>query len=364
LWSKLLTRLAAIVAVVVVAGCRDGSPKYSIPKFEEDIPASFQIMADDIGVEAIYDMYVWKDYVLVIAYDASSSQLLHVYDKRTGGKVTGTLTYGRGPGESILGHMYSTMDAEKGMMYFNDPSRGCRISCDLAALTSGEDIYPCKDDAPLHDAWMNKFFDLRDGHSLIVKGASSPSTDTIDSQRFIIRDIDGHIVSRSNEYPFEEAGNFRDNLYSFAPADMSPDRSKLAMAAMYGAVLETFDVTGAFTVRARATRFFIEPKIGDDINVQPQKSISGFLEICATDDAIFATYDGEHEEGDYGKGSDVFYGNIAVFDWDGNPKEIIRCGREIRNLCMDESEGVIYAVLSNTDGIRSLAKLALHDIAH
>jgi len=50
---------------------------------------------------------------------------------------------------------------------------------------------------------------------------------------------------------------------------------------------------------------------------------------------------------------------IAVFDWDGSPRELIRTDYRIEKLCFSESENTFYAAVMDRDGIMYLAKMKL-----
>ena len=49
----------------------------------------------------------------------------------------------------------------------------------------------------------------------------------------------------------------------------------------------------------------------------------------------------------------------AVFDWEGHPLMRIRTSTRIEDLAYDEAEGVLYAILSDTDGVMHLGKMKI-----
>ena len=58
-------------------------------------------------------------------------------------------------------------------------------------------------------------------------------------------------------------------------------------------------------------------------------------------------------------GDRLTYTKIAIFDWEGNPIELIHTDYSIDKMAYSEAENTIYAAVTDRDGIMYLAKLAL-----
>ena len=145
----------------------------------------------------------------------------------------------------------------------------------------------------------------------------------------------------------------------YTPYSASPDKSRLAIGTLHGTVLETYGI-GQDSIAPIAVRVFEEPDIdvssgGYDYN---ERTVLGFYDIYAFDDRILAAYDGEVNPY-WNSGDRQTYTKIAVFDWEGNPLELIHTDYKIERLCYSETENTIYAAVMDRDGIMYLAKMEL-----
>jgi len=340
----------------LLGGCAQDKVQYSAPKFETEAEARFEVFSEELEFNAINDIYSYKSCVVVIATNAEVGTWLHLYDKETGTLVAEAVHSGRGPGETIMGALNTSFDRDKGIVRFCDLEQGCSAVCDLNKVAASEGGDAVSDEYLFSEGWAMRTIPLREGRTLYVCNMSPiAAVDTANSQRFIIRDSLDNILGRSDDYPFEENTFFRWNLYNFPSLDVSPDRSKLVAGTTWGAILETFDIKEN-EVERLSVSYFIEPEIGNEAQMNYDGVVLGFEDICATDDGIYAVYDGQHTLDDDPR---EYSHNIAVFDWDGRPKSLISCGVRVERLYADPDDGMLYAAVSDADGIRFLAKMPL-----
>lgn len=92
--------------------------------------------------------------------------------------------------------------------------------------------------------------------------------------------------------------------------------------------------------------------------------VFGFGRICASDERIYAAYDGQSTAAGYRmppEGSrPLLFGNIAVFDWLGRPIAIYRSDYRIDCICIDAAESdVLFATLSDAEGRKYTGRISL-----
>ena len=86
------------------------------------------------------------------------------------------------------------------------------------------------------------------------------------------------------------------------------------------------------------------------------RSRLGFQDIYAGNERIYTAYDGINIIKFMPEDHPLFT-RIAVFDWEGRPLELIKTGLSINRLCCDETEGTVYAIVTDTDGRLRLGRL-------
>lgn len=82
----------------------------------------------------------------------------------------------------------------------------------------------------------------------------------------------------------------------------------------------------------------------------------GIERVSATEDTIYAVYDGETTWADFkADKTKMIYRNIASFDWDGNPDILYKTDYRVRSVC--ELEDKLYMILENESGLCMIARM-------
>ena len=220
-----------------------------------------------------------------------------------------------------------------------------------------EDVYDFETEVLNIPIWASTVMNAGDD-MVYMRNPGYYDSDTSVLVRFVIQKKTGDILHEEIEYPIEDKYK-RFALYNFAKCSMSPDKSRFVVGTSIGAILEIFSKDS--TIECLNTKYFHEPEfeVVSGHYEMNGKTILGFNDIYAADDRIYAVYDGERNP--YYAGEERLVDTkIAVFDWEGNPLELIRTDYGIDRICYSERENVIYGAVRDIDDIMYLARLDLN----
>ena len=134
------------------------------------------------------------------------------------------------------------------------------------------------------------------------------------------------------------------------------------MGTLWGAVLETYSI-GVDSISRLYTGYFAEPEF-DAVHLslaENERTVLGFRDLYAENDRLHAVYNGELiSSAEAERNSSLVFNDIAVFDWDGNPKELIHTDYNIDRICYSARDNAVYASVWDDDGIIYLARLDLN----
>ena len=344
--------VAVLTAAVyfVISSCT--GDKYTAPEFPVEREDKWTILSEEMFVNLVYDLWEYKSYLLVPVADPQTGHNLWIYDKNTGRRVWSGINDGRGPGETIGGIRNTYF--KDGILTYYDDMKGSILRYDVDSLLNGvfsytEELY----DEPLWTAMMVECGDNR----LYVKNVGFASPDRHRVSRFELLDSVCDTLGLYDFWPVEDIYE-RFYMYNTALYSTSSDKTKLVIGTFHGAIMEIYEVENE--IRPLAVRYYYEPDIdvyygGYDYN---SRTVLGFYDLYAVDDRIYSAYDGELNP--YWNGGDrQTFTKIAVFDWEGNPVELIHTDYRIDKIVYSEAENTIYAAVRDRDGIMYLAKMEL-----
>lgn len=329
---------------------------YTEPEFPVERDAKWEIVSDVLYFNVVYDLFVYKSFILMVAYDNRTGTVLKVYDKGTGQLLKDMIHYGRGPGE-VLSLAFNNVMIEGSNMVFHDFVKGSVITFPLDSLIESSTV-SVAERALSVPAWCNYAATLEDNKVLYVMSQSPLYAKTDDMSRFRLVDENGKLLDEYDEASVQDA----EKMYTLASVAsryaVSSERNKLAIGTFLGTVLEIYSVDDG--IEHLATRYFAEP----DFEYVPgsydwnERTVLGFNDIFADEKCLFTSYDGEINPY-YNDEERLTFTKIAVFDWNGSPRELISTDYRIEKLCYSESENTIYAAVADLDGIMYLAKMKL-----
>ena len=345
--------IAAVTAAAIsLTICSCSETEYNAPEFPVEREAEWKIISEEMYVNLTYDMWEYKSYLLVPVADMQTGHNLWIYDKNSGEKVWSGIMSGRGPGETIGGIRNTYF--KDGILTYYDELKGSILRYDVDSLLSGVFSYTEERyEEPLWTAMMVECGDSR----LYVNNVGFASKERHKVRRFELQDQSGDTLELYDFWPVEDIYE-RFYMYNTALYSTSSDKTRLVIGTLQGAIMEIYEIKNE--IKPIAVRYFYEP----DIDVVPggydynNHTVCGFYDLYAVDDRIFAVYDGEVNP--YWNGGDRWtFTKIAVFDWEGNPVELIHTDYKINKIAYSEAENTIYAAVADRDDIMYLAKLEL-----
>ena len=165
------------------------------------------------------------------------------------------------------------------------------------------------------------------------------------TNRFIIVDSVGHIVSKNGGYPSINPSLFNNPsedivklLHIASFLRISPDKQKVVFASYHGALIQFFDLS-FFPDSLRAIRSLQLniPMKHSQISKTHAGWVYGFEDVFATDNYVYAIFNGQTAYENPGFGH-----RILVFDWLGSLKKTYFSQLGIRSLAVDEDANLFY----------------------
>jgi len=331
--------LLCSVFLLLVLSCNEDVSDYSAPKFKKVVEdPKIEYIGDVLPFNKIDNIFRYKDRLYVIAYHHKQKNYLHVYDVNDGTHLYSSLHQGNGPGEIIYPGA-AHFEYETGMLYFYDVVRAQAFSFHI-----GDSLTFINQTVTDDSVLLSQQFPASDGSDISVNSyfVPNPRSKVKPAPRIIKRDPYRDTLAVYDIFPEIEDQKMLGAVDLSHNVSLSPDRSHLAIASLMGSILEIFEISED-KIDASAKKYFVEPE--HDTNNKSyslEDTILGFCDIFLTNKYVYGAYDGEN----YGTVSrDKLHNNIAVFDFEGHPRELYKLGHRVHKLCVDEELGKIYCLI-------------------
>ena len=321
-----MTSIAAAAAMLLSVSC--SGPKYRAPEFPVEREGRWEIISGNLYVR-VSDIWEYDSVLVVPSYDRQTKHELGIYSKQTGRLICSGINYGNGPGESLSGYRNTSLDG--GMMSYYDFEKGRALFVNIDSLMRGTYAYGEQSlEIPAETRVMQNAGD----NMILYMSNRSEYADTSSSRRFTLQEIStGKTVLSYDYFPIED-----------------------------DAVLETYSI-GVDSISRLYTGYFAEPEF-DAAHLslaENERTVLGFRDLYAENDRLYAVYNGELISSvEAERNSSLVFNDIAVFDWDGNPQELIHTDYNIDRLCYSARDNAVYASVWDDDGIIYLARLDLN----
>lgn len=329
-----------VILMWCVVGCSMDT-SYREAAFLDERGTNIQQIGEALMLGAPIDLCMAGDYLFVLAY--SPEYWLHVYDKKTGEKVSEAIKVGRGPGEGVNIASMDFFVQEKCLYIFD---RGLRKT--LVYQIDGDTGNAAFKDEFQHpaDGVIRKCHHFDNGKYLYEGFLSGDDTFT----RYTLSNTQNELDTYS-AYP---ELNSMDDRYAFilGVSKACPETGKFVAATMFGAVLECFDVSGTH-IEPIAIRLIDKPELDFSTSVIQMKAGKkyGFSTLCLTKDLIYANYiDGTDPNN---------FKSIVTFDWHGREKTRYTADRNILRICPGDSPEELFGVSSSPEMEFSLVRIAM-----
>lgn len=335
-----MRRYIIVLVTLVLLGCnRNVGSGNAVFQNEKTIIS--QPIGDPLAVGVPIDLCVEGDYLFVLAY--TPDKWMHIYDKKTGEKVSDAIVFGRGPGEgvNIINMDYRRderclylfdMVLRKTLVYLLDgkaatatyvreishPTEGVIRKCHV--LPGNRFLY----EGYLPEAGKDTRYTLSDGETSIDTYSEYPGIDNEEDRHAFILGV--------------------------SKAD--PETGRFVAGTTFGAVLECFNTSEA-GIKPLATRVLDMPEMEVGRTIQMKEGGRyGFSTICLTKKLIYTNYLNSTDPS-------VFQ-TIATFDWRGREQTKYTMDRNILRLCVgDEKTGLFYGIASSPEMEFSLVRFTL-----
>ena len=331
-------RYIIVSALICLWGC-SGRTDYRKASFRDEKDASVEIIGNPLELGVPVDLCQEGDFLFVLAY--TSENWLHIYDKKTGVKVSTTLKVGRGPGEAVN---LVSMDylRQKKDLYVYDMVLRRTLVYHLDG-ESGDASYVREIQHPSAGV-LRKCHLLPDGRYLYEGYFPESEKDT----RFTLSD-GVSAIDVFSDYPGIDNEN---NRYAFTlgVCKGDPASGRFVAGTMFGAVLECFDVSSS-EIRPTGVRLLDPPEM--DLSgpaIQPRSDTKyGFSTFCLTDRLIYAVYLDGTDPNDFK--------TIATFDWAGKEQTKYVTDCNILRMCVSDDGTDLYGITSSPLMEFSLARI-------
>ena len=345
-----VTSIAAAAAMLLSVSC--SGPKYRAPEFPVECECRWEIISGELYFNLVNDIFEYDTCFVVPSYDLKTHNTLHIYSRNSGEKIYTGIYSGRGDGETIYGYRMASL--KNGVLSYVSMISGDVLSVPIESLLDTVLKPDFRSVSIRLPEWCQYAVPMDDGY-FYVTNVGHLSDDTV--SRFIM-EKDGMVTAELNYFPIEDkAKSF--TMYNFSSYAVSPDRTKFVIGTPFGAIMEIYSLDS--TIEHKATKYFYEPDFEVTFGSYDytKGTVLGFHDIYVTDDWIYGVYDGERNP--YYAGDERLVDTkIAVFDWDGNPKELIRTDYGIDRICYSERENALYGAVRDIDDIMYLARLDLN----
>lgn len=354
--SRILLAVSGIFIYVLLSSCSSDTSLYKTPEFESTGTGEFEVISDDLYFRNATDLFIYGQYAIIVGYNEDC--YLHIYNKDNGKLLKRTIRKGRGPYELAQNPLFVEFDSTSGILAIHNRGKGVKITCSI------EDIVNDEPDA-IYEEFSNisnfaeHCFTIADNNTLYMYNYSPVANDTSNFCRFRIDDVRGEILCKYTEYPYPYVENsfLRWNFYNPGNYSLSysPDKEKFAIGISRGAILETFSVSDNHIIPLSVSHF-IDPELNE--TSEELNYILGFIDLCATDEYLYAIYDGANYiigPSFYDRGQ-----NLVQFDWKGKPLKKINMGVRMERIYIDNDTNTLYALIYRDDKECALAKYRIN----
>lgn len=282
----------------------------------------------------------------LVVFDTRSNQSFTLFDQQSGKQIGRFGNIGQGPLEILFG--CSGYLEKKCLVAYNDQSKTI-MKYNLDSLRKG-----VLDGAPkrlarhkILDAQISKIIPMND--SVFVAGGTYGT-----QYQYFIFDTNDRVldygidVYNAADSSFNAYTRFLSNQGYMAK---HPCKNRFAYSVIFSSNVDFFEVVDNNIKLIRSLRFgnpTCESQIEDNgqlFSVRPMdRTIHGFIEVCATPKYLYALYsDGKIYEVQR-KTKTVF-----VFDWDGNPVKKLLLDMDAFHISVNEKEKKMFAVIKNKE---------------
>ena len=149
---------------------------------------------------------------------------------------------------------------------------------------------------------------------------------------------------------------------------ISPNKNNLAIATFNAGLLNLYDISNPLKFKSlwNYNDFFPnnlkKVTLEDSTNLMmfTDQSKSGYSDICATDNFVYAVYSGKY----MGEKKYSFSNIIRVISWDGKKKFELLLDREVNRISIDKNNSCIYGITSDLNNEPEVVEFTIKNIVN
>ena len=348
--KKLGLKFLTFQLIVVLLSCgKDKHDAQNIDAFEKKYRIGLE---SSILIENLLDPTVIEvlDSLIIIS-NYKAEPLIEIYTT-SGVLVKKMIHKGKGPSEILAVGLIQVSD-KNNCFYVNDLFAKKIIRYDLPEILEDEGYKPeIVFNALRYDDEENILYDkVLVGEHFFVAENRSPEG------RILLIDKNGKSLGYFLGFPKKEevnpklTENANSRLYASA-VTLSPDLTKMAMASYSAGMIDLLSLENDYISPIWTYQEFLPTNIeampmgSQIVAVHTSKSKSAYLDICATNNYVYALFSGRlAEEKDYA------YGNIIrVINWEATEFFELHLDRKIKRLTASLDDKKIYGISKNVSG--------------
>lgn len=328
----------------MLMSCGGSLISYEKPIFPATSTLTYTVICDTTTFNYPFQLLVFDSLLIVRASDRTDN--FHIYNKENGKKIRSFYSFGKGPIEGV--NPRSLVHLKGSKFAIQEINLRKIVVVDLEKLLKNEKEYFSEirvarennNNALTTDYYVylgeNRFL----GSGWGISGCRFHIVNTkSDEDRVKLYDIYPKAIDENEEYNMV--------IYKYANSvAISPDGKKMVNLTLIGGIGETFNIESD-TMQLRVCKGFHKPVYRKLTSGTPwltgnDDTTYGFCDAFATNDYIYAIYDGAKDSDDKNK-------TIAVFDWDLNPVMLYELKDEILKLAFDSAAGYVYGVIKDVE---------------
>lgn len=286
--------------------------------------------------------------------DFISDSLMIIFDKNINDKVAhivdidGNLRQsfgkkGHGEGE-LIQPVDITLNSNRDSVFIYDSMQQRLLGYDIKNLLCGNMVTPSKLKIDINTIPGQEY---RFSH--VERGADSLFLGFTNGKNRIVSLNHGRVTEIYTDYPTADSDTETNRSiwnYTQSRNSLSPDGTKLVVVTYIGGIFETFDING-MKISSRTVKGFFKPEyvyaegaIPKCVTFNPQKMITGFRTVYASNDHFITVLDGLESKR---------MNEILFFDYDGNLISRMKTDDGLINIIGESPKGEIYAIAYNND---------------
>lgn len=272
---------------------------------------------------------------LLLIQETGKHDVISIYSKNTGEFITSELSIGKGPNEVIasFGHgvindsIFWSYEGETTTIRFYHINDILNVEKAKIFETNHVEL----------ERYAYKIVPLSMDTFLLTGCPSYKSKLTIINNKGVVLDS----IGKYYNIPFDDF-TFLKYAYMYL-LSIKPDKKALVLGYYFTDVIEIYSIDGKLIKAIHGPENFdVDPKPSlknmSQYFVQSQKTRYAYVEIRATDNNIYALFDGDSANDPSPNGKYIF-----VFDWEGEPVKSFELSVGISNFVVDEKNKKIYA---------------------